>query len=142
MENYEYSKTFSPSAEEDIDRGSTEAKEILNLIHAHERDLIEHPKFLIPFAPKIFEETVAKCELIVKEFSGKIKAEVNYSTYEATIDLWCVYVDFDRGEFMEILHDITHKALSIRFEPLTSGDLHIRIYMPYFILARMKNEEG
>ena len=142
MENYEYSKSFPLSAEEDITPDPIEDKEILNFIHDRKRDLIEHPKFLIPFAPKMFEETVAKCELIVKEFSGKIKAEINYSTYEATIDLWCLYVDFDRGEFMEILQDITHIALSIRFEPLTSGDLHIRIYMPYFILARMKSEEG
>lgn len=142
MENYEYSKSFPFSAEEDIVHDPIEAEKILNFIHDCERDLIEHPKFLIPSAPEMFEETVAKCELIVKEFSGKIKAEINYSTYEATIDLWCVYVDFDRGEFMEILHDITHIALSIRFEPLISGDLHIKIYMPYFILARIKNEEG
>lgn len=140
MENYEYSRIFPFDAEEDIAPDSDEAKDIINFVHACERDLIERPRFLLPFAPTVFEETVAKCELIVKEFSGRIKAVIDYSAYEATIELWCVYVDFDCGEFLDILHDITDTALSIRFQPLTSGDLYIKIYMPYFISARDKRE--
>ena len=141
MENYEYNRVFPFEYEEDEEPDSREKEDIINYIQECKRDLVERPRFLLPGAPVLFEETIANCELIVKEFSGRIKAKIDYSEYTATIELWCLYVDFDRGEFMSILHEITNIALSIRFTPLTTGELHIKIWMPYFLSAYSEEEQ-
>ena len=75
----------------------------------------------------------------MKEFSGRLKAKIDYSFFTATIEIWCCYVEFQRGEFMSILREISNHAISVRFTLLTSGDLHIEIVMPYF--ASMQQEK-
>lgn len=79
-----------------------------------------------------FYRMVAACNRIAKEFSGKLKATVDFKCYEANITMECVYVDFVVGEFMGILRNMAAKAFQVRFEPLTSGFLRISILMPYF----------
>ena len=140
MENYEYSKVYPFDADDEDGIPPDEAERIMGFIHEQERDWITNPRFVLPAAPVIFEKTVAACEQIVKEFRGRLKAKIDYSSYSATIEMWCCYVDFDRGEFMSTLHYISKYAFTIRFEPLTSGELHIFIEMPYFISS--KNFEG
>lgn len=139
MENFKYSKVF-PSEDDANDTDSYDAEAMKVLIQKYERDLKVNPRFVIPFAPAIFEKTVVACEQIAKEFSGKIKAEIDYSHFAATIELWCCYVEFQRGEFLGTLHDISKYANSIMFTPLKSGDLHTEIWMPYFVSARKLDE--
>ena len=109
---------------------------IENLLNLYESRLKDRPHFLLPYAPTIFEKTVVACERVAKEFSGKLKAKIDYSHFTATIELWCCYVEFVCGEFMSILHEISRHAISVRFTPLTSGDLHIEILIPYFASAQ------
>lgn len=99
-------------------------------------EYLEHIK-TVPFvvnrrAAAEFDQMVADCDKIAKEFSGRLKAVVDYECHEASITLECVYVDFNVGEFMDILQSMAAKALQVRFEPLTSGLLRITIFMPYF----------
>ena len=132
MENFEYSKAFPSENEADNDLDPNKAEAIKDFLRNYERELRDNPRFLLPYAPAIFEKTVAACERIAKEFSGRLKAKIDYSLFTATIELWCCYLEFECGEFMTILHEISHSAISIRFTPLTSGDLHVEIQMPYF----------
>ena len=132
MENYEYNKAY-PFDSEDMDIAPDEVEDIRKILHHHEQDLKNNPRFLLPFAPALFEKAVADCEQIAEEFSGRIKAKIDYSAYNASIEIWCCYVEFAHGKFMSILHEISQYAMLIRFEPLTSGDLHIEILMPYFV---------
>ena len=132
MENFEYSKVFPFEDEEASVFDPGEAETIKNFLHSYEKELVCSPRFLLPYAPAIFEKAVADCERIAKEFSGRLKAKIDYSLFTATIELWCCYLEFECGEFMTILHEISHRAISIRFTPLTSGDLHVEIQMPYF----------
>ena len=134
MENYEYNKVY-PFDSKYFDIDPDEAEDIKKILLNHEQDLKNNPRFLLPFAPALFEKAVADCEQIAEEFSGRIKAKIDYSAYNASIEIWCCYVEFVHGEFMSILHEISQYAISIRFEPLTSGDLHIEILMPYFASA-------
>ena len=136
MENFEYSKVF-PFEGEDADVfDPIKAETIENLLNLYESRLKDRPRFLLPYAPKIFEKTVVACERVAKEFSGKFKAKIDYSCFTATIELWCCYVEFVCGEFMSILHEISRHAISVRFTPLISGDLHVEILMPYFASAQ------
>ena len=136
MENFEYCKVF-PSEGGDADElDPGEAETIKNFLHSYERELRDSPQFLLPYAPTIFEKTVAACERIAKEFSGRLKAKIDYSFFTATIEVWCCYVEFQRGEFMNVLREISNYAESVRFTPLTSGELHMEIVMPYFVSAR------
>ena len=111
---------------------------IKGFLLSYERELRDNPRFLLPHAPAFFEKTVAACERIAKEFSGRLKAKIDYSFF-TTIEVWCCYVEFQREEFMSILREISNHAISVRFTPLTSGDLHIEIVMPYF--ASMQQEK-
>ena len=123
MENYEYNKAY-PFDSEDMDIAPDEVEQ-----YFYERcaSHLDH---------------VADCEQIAEEFSGRIKAKIDYENYTASIEIWCCYVEFAHGKFMSILHEISQYAMLIRFEPLTSGDLHIEILMPYFVSASSsdKNE--
>lgn len=138
MENFEYEKEFAIENEEEVvDREGT--GNIESFLCSYEEALVNKPHFLHPLAPAIFKKAVEDCEQIAKAFSGRIKAKIDYTRFTATIELWCCYVEFDRGEFMSILHEISHIAKSIRFTPLTSGDLHIEILMPYFVSSQGSN---
>ena len=134
MENYEYNKVY-PFDSKHFDIDPDEAEDIKKILLNHEQDLKNNPRFLLPFAPALFEKAVADCEQIAEEFSGRIKAKIDYENYTASIEIWCCYVEFAHGKFMSILHEISQYAMLIRFEPLTSGDLHIEILMPYFASA-------
>ena len=132
MENFEYNKVFPSESEDANDLDPDEAETIKDFLRSYERELRDNPRFLLPYAPAIFEKTVAACEQIAKEFSGRLKAKIDDSFFSATIEIWCCYVEFQRGEFMSILREISNHAISVRFTPLTSGDLHFEIVMPYF----------
>lgn len=136
MENFEYSKVFPSENEGDNDLTPNEAEAIKDFLLNYERELRDGPRFLLPYAPALFEKAVAACERIAKEFSGRLKAKIDYSFFTATIEVWCCYVEFQRREFMSVLREISNHAISVRFTPLTSGDLHIEIEMPYFVSTR------
>ena len=138
MENYEYSIAFTPESGEtaDFDFDEDEKECIRELLYKYREHLQNTPHVVLPFAPALFEKTVADCEQIAKEFSGKIKAKIDYSFFAATIELWLYYVEFKRGEFMSTLHDISHYALSVCMTPFTNGELHIEILMPYFASSK------
>jgi len=91
------------------------------------------PHVIHPIAAQRFDEMVQACDLIAKEFSGKLKATIDYENYSAEIELECIYVDFQQGEFMGTLYRLAAAARSICFLPLTSGFLKIEIVMPYFL---------
>ena len=135
MEDFEYSQSF-PFECEDTDPGSEDAEDLKEFLHLYEKDLKNNPRLVLPFAPSIFEKTVASCELIAKEFGGKIKAKIDYTFYTATIEMWLCYVEFNRGEFMSTLHELAHCALSVRMTPLVTGELHIEIQIPYFVSSK------
>ena len=135
MENYEYDKVFASDSQDDDELRPGEREKMASLLHRYERDLIDSPKLVLPFAPALFEKTVAACECIAKEFSRRVKAKVDYSFFTATVELWCCYVEFERGEFMSILYEITNNAISVSFTPLTSGELHMKMQLPYFVPA-------
>ena len=140
MENYEYSKVFPYEDDEADVPDPGEAETIENLLNLYESKRNDRPHFLLPYAPAIFEKTVVACEQVAKEFSGKLKAKIDYSRFTATIELWCCYVEFERGEFLSVLHEISHYAISVRFTPLASGDLHVEILMPYFVSVQDQGE--
>ncbi len=91
------------------------------------------PYVVVPSAAEQFDLLVDACSQIAKEFSGKLKAAVDYTRHSAQIELECLYMDFDQGEFMETLAALTTAAQSIRFRPLTSGLLRVEITLPYFL---------
>jgi len=141
MEDYEYSKEFPPDSD-NVEFSPDEIEKIKRLFHGYKQDLQDNPRLIIPLASEIFNEMVAACELVVKEFSGKIKAKVDYSNYEATIEMWCGYVEFQQGEFMDVLHLLSENAKFIRFTPLVTGELYVQISMPYFVSAKTLLEMG
>lgn len=83
-----------------------------------------------------FDKMANACDKIAKEFSGTLKATVDYKNHEANIVMECVYVEFRVGEFMDTLREIAAKALQVDFQPLTSGFLRVYISMPYFSFAK------
>lgn len=80
-----------------------------------------------------FNKMVAAFDLIAREFSGRLRATVDYSHFSAKIVLECVYIEFCHGEFIEILKRIASTALRINISVLNSGFLQIEVLMPYFI---------
>ena len=73
MENFEYSKVFPSENEGTNDLDANEMETIKDFLHSYESELWSNPRFLLPFAPAIFETTVTACERIAKEFSGRLR---------------------------------------------------------------------
>ena len=135
MENFEYSKAFPSENEGTNNLDLDEVETIKDFLYSYESELRGNPRFLLPFAPTIFEKAVTACKQIAKEFSCRLNAKIDYLLFTATIEVWCCYVEFRCGEFMSILQKISHYAISACFTPLTSGNLHIGIEMPHFVSA-------
>lgn len=93
MENFEYYRAFSSDSEESGELTTSEKKTMKILLDRYEKELRDKPRVILPFAPVMFEKTVAACERIAEEFSGSIKATIDYSYFAATIELWCCYVE-------------------------------------------------
>lgn len=85
-------------------------------------------------AADAFDQMVLLCDNVAKEFSGKLKAVVDFECHSATITLECFHIDFAVGEFMPVLKCMTTTALHVAFYPLTSGLLRMVLDMPYFSL--------
>ena len=132
MENFEYEREypFPEGLGEDFEPGEAEAFREYLRRGRRQKNAVH---LLIPHAPRLFQQTLGQCDKIAQAFCGKVKASVNYTDFTAVIELWCSYVDFDRGEFLNVLSLLSLSAASIRFLPLTSGDLYIRIELPYFL---------
>ena len=118
MENYIYELSFASDCQDNDDLSPAEMEEMAILLQRYDKGLKENPKFVLPFAHAVFEKTVAACERIAKEFSGRIKASIDYSFYSATVELWCCYVEFECGEFMSVLRELTDCALAIQCQQL------------------------
>ena len=132
MENYVYEKKFPFPDDINWCDDPEEVEKLRRMIYDHRSDLPKRAYSVRPDAPALFAKTVEDCERIAETFAGRIKATINYSSFHAVIELWCCYVEFRNDEFMSTLHELSRHAASIVFMPLTSGDLHIQIEMPYF----------
>ena len=84
MENFEYNRVFPFESDEANDVDPDEAETIKDFLPSYERTRGDSPRFLFPFAARIFEKTVIACKRIEKEFSGKIKAKITYSSFNVT----------------------------------------------------------
>ena len=115
MENFEYNKVFPSENEAGNDIDPNKAETIKDFLRKYERELRDSPRFLLPYAPAIFEKTITACEQIAKEFSGRLKAKIDYSFFSATIEVWCCYVEFQRGDFMSVLREISNHAMNTVF---------------------------
>ena len=98
----------------------------------YQKRLDSSPYVVNEYAASLFDDMILNYDQIAKEFCGKLTATINYASHEATIELECLYAEFIKGEFMDVLREMAETALQIRFQPLTSGLLQITLIMPYF----------
>ena len=56
MENFEYSKVFPSENEGTNDLDPNEMETIKDFLHSYESELRSNPRFLLSFAPAIFEK--------------------------------------------------------------------------------------
>ena len=92
MENFEYSSVFSSEGGEANELDPNKAETIKNFLRSYERKLSSSPHFFLPYAPAIFEKTVADCEQIAKDFFGKINAKnrlLPFQCHHRTVVLLC-----------------------------------------------------
>lgn len=102
------------------------------LIHRAEA-LQRLPHIVNPLAAARFDKAVKACDAIAKEFSGRIKAAVDFEIYEATIVLECAYIEFRHHEFMETLAALSLISQNIQITSTPSELFRIDISMPYFV---------
>ncbi len=132
MENYVYEKAYPIREELEAAVRSDDKEEVAEYLRRCRRSKRKTAHLVIPPTPQIFERLIADCEMLVKEFCGKIRATIDYSAFSATIELWCDYVEFRDDEFLCILQRVAFYATTIRISPLATGTLHIWIDIPYF----------
>lgn len=107
-------------------------EQITKLIHRAEA-LKRLPHMVNPVAAVRFNRAVKACDAMAKEFSGRIKATLDFETYEASIILECAYIEFRHHEFMETLAALSLISQNIRIASTPSDLFRIDISMPYFV---------
>lgn len=125
-------RDYTPDLKNMDDKVSLEDKALARIAEVCFQRMRTIPVTVDKKAAAQFIQMAEACDLIAKEFSGKLKAAVDFEYQEACITLECVYVEFKRDEFMGILQEIVKRACRVWFEPLTSGFLRVKIFMLYF----------
>lgn len=106
---------------------------MLQILLQHDNRIKRLPHFIDPLAAAAFEDLAGDCDRMMKDFSGRWKAVIDFESYEAYIEIECVYLEFCTGEFMSTLQKLSTRSIHVFLAPLTSGFLRIHILMPYFI---------
>ena len=132
MKNFVYTQEYPFTPDKGEDEDDETMRHLVKVAQRYHSYLVQMPKYINPVFSLNFAIMLSKCDQLAKAHWGKIRAEVDYKTYEATINVWTDFLEFNSGEFLDLLQSFALHSTSVLFQPLTTGKLKLMISMPYF----------
>ena len=122
MENEVYEKDYGEKFRERSDKAK--GKDFLDTLmdvgffQVYKEEMDKIPKRVVPKEKEDYEYLLGECDAYVRQFGGKIRGEVDYQKWQATIDLYQSHFEFcDR----EALTPVSYTHLDVYKRQMYSG---------------------
>ena len=88
-------------------------------------------RVVVPEYKEAFERLVVRLDSLARTRGGRIRADVDTTVFEASIEVILPFFEFGNFNEKELLRQLTD-AYSISFEPTDDGCVRLQIIAPYF----------
>ena len=125
MENEVYEKDYGEEFRERSDK--SEGKDFLDTLmevgffQKYQEEMDKIPKRVVPKEKADY----------ARQFGGKIRGEVDYQKWQATIDLYLEHFEFCDREALTLLKEIAERAENVTFS-IRDGLLRMSVFIGYF----------
>lgn len=135
MENEVYEKDYGEESRERSDK--SEGKDFLDTLmdigffQKYQEEMNKIPKRVVPKEKLDYEYLLGECDAYVRQFGGRIRGEVDYQKWQATIDMYLEHFEFCDKEALTLLKEIAERAENVTFS-MKDGLLRMLVFIGYF----------
>ena len=135
MENEIYEKDYGEEFRERSDK--SEGKDFLDTLmevgffQKYQEEMDKIPKRVVPKEKADYEYLLGECDAYVRQFGGRIRGEVDYQKWLATIDLYLEHFEFCDREALTLLKEIADRAENVTFS-MKDGLIRMSVFIGYF----------
>ena len=135
MENEVYEKDYGEEFRERAKKA--EGKDFLDTLkdigffQAYKEEMDKIPKRVVPKEKADYEYLLTECDAYVRQFGGKIRGEVDYQKWQATIDLYLEHFEFCDRKALTLLKEIAERAENVTFS-MKDELLRMSVFIGYF----------
>ena len=135
MENEIYEKDYGEEFRERSDK--SEGKDFLDTLmevgffQKYQEEMNKIPKRVVPKEKADYEYLLGECDAYVRQFGGRIRGEVDYQKWQATIDLYLDHFEFCDREALTLLKEIAERAENVTFS-MKDGLIRMPVFIGYF----------
>lgn len=135
MENevYEkdYGEEFRKRSEKAKSQDFLDALKDIGFFQAYKEEMDKIPKSVVPKEKADYEYLLGECDAYVQQFGGKVRGEVDYQKWQATIDLYQTHFEFCGREALTLLKEIAERAENVTFS-IKDRLLRMTVFIGYF----------
>lgn len=135
MENVIYEKDYGEEFRERSEKAK--GQDFLDTLmdvgffQAYQEEMDKIPKRVVSKEKADYEYLLGECDAYVRQFGGKVRGEVDYQKWHATIDLYQSHFEFCDREALTLLKEIAERAENVTFS-IKDGLLRMTIFIGYF----------
>jgi len=97
----------------------------------YQEEMDKIPKRVVPKEKADYEYLLGECDAYVRQFGGRIRGEVDYQKWQATIDLYLEHFEFCDREALTLLKEIADRAENVTFS-MKDGLIRMSVFIGYF----------
>lgn len=90
------------------------------------------PKEIIPESKASYEIMLSRYDEIASTWGGKIRGIVNYEKWEAVIDVYLPFFEFETEDDRTLLLETALRADSVTFQVEKEGNIRMHLFFCYF----------
>ena len=132
MENIEFERNYEKQSVGAEDKFLFEQIAPGGLFESFQKKLDAIPKVIVPEDKANYEYLLEKCDIFAQRNFGRIHGVVDYTHWDAHIDLIVPMLEFCDPEDMALLKDIGEKAHYLTVDLVEDGRYRVHIRINYF----------
>lgn len=127
----EWEQRYSQDTRKNIDRVGNMIKEsgVLKSIGEYYDSL---PKVIDPAQKADYEFLLSKLDALAKRTGGKIRGEISYSNWEATIVVLLPFLEMTNDEELNLLKELSERCNMLNITPTDDGGIRLYVFIRYF----------
>lgn len=101
-------------------------------LNAMEDTYAQMPRVVNEDNSAAYNRFLTALDQIAKTFGGKIKGEIDYQNWEASIYVILPFVEFSSVEELQLLKDIASYCQTVTFTNTSDGNIRMKLLINYF----------
>lgn len=101
------------------------------VFQAFQDKLLETQKYIVPEIKDRYDYMVSRCDWYAHLEHGRIEAKVDYEKYDAWINIYCPFFEFETPDRLHFLKEATENAEAVTFQT-ENGMVRMHLYFDYF----------